>query len=262
MCRLLGYLGKSIELDKILYEPEHSLIVQSYQPKEMEEALLNADGFGVGWYDDRKIADPYRYRNIQPIWSDLNLPNLSRYVRSQCVLSYVRSATPGLAVDLSNCQPFTRDRILFIHNGYIKNFRKTLYRSIRNCLADSTYELIQGTTDSEHIFALIIDRLQHHESHNLQLALRDALSKLTYFANSEIYFAANVMVSDGKQLVASRYASRSPAPTLYWLKDDPNYPESVIVASEPLFNGNWKSCPENSIISVGEDLEIRIDSIA
>jgi len=262
MCRLLGYLGKSIELNKILYEPEHSLIVQSYQPKEMEEALLNADGFGVGWYDDRKIADPYRYRNIQPIWSDLNLPSISKYVRSECILSYVRSATPGLAVDLSNCQPFSDDRLLFIHNGYIKNFRKTLYRSIRNCLNDYTYELIKGTTDSEHIFALIIDRIQAKEAIDLKVALQEALSKLTYFANKQIYFSANVMISDGKQIVASRYASKSPAPTLYWLKDDPQYPESVILASEPLFKGNWKSCPENSIISVGEDLEIRIDSIA
>ena len=262
MCRLLGYLGKTIELNKLLYKPEHSLIVQSYQPKEMEEAILNADGFGVGWYNDRKIADPYRYRNIQPIWSDRNLPSISRYVESKCVLSYVRSATPGLAVDLSNCQPFTSDRILFIHNGFIKNFRKTLYRSIRNCLNDYTYELIQGTTDSEHIFALIIDRLQQNGETSLKTALTNALSKLTYLANSRIYFSANVILSDGKQIVASRYSSRSPSPSLYWLRDDPNYPEGVIIASEPLFDGNWKSCPDNSIISVGEDLEIRIDSIS
>ena len=48
MCRLLGYLGEPILLDAILYKPEHSLIVQSYDPREMTSGLLNADGFGIG----------------------------------------------------------------------------------------------------------------------------------------------------------------------------------------------------------------------
>lgn len=48
MCRLLGYLGEPILLESILTQPKHSLIVQSYQPQEMQESLLNADGFGLG----------------------------------------------------------------------------------------------------------------------------------------------------------------------------------------------------------------------
>lgn len=47
MCRLLGYLGSSIQLDRILIKPEHSLVVQSYKPQEMTAGLLNADGFGL-----------------------------------------------------------------------------------------------------------------------------------------------------------------------------------------------------------------------
>ena len=30
--------------------PEHSLIVQSYKPREMISGTVNADGFGIGWY--------------------------------------------------------------------------------------------------------------------------------------------------------------------------------------------------------------------
>jgi glutamine amidotransferase len=40
------------------------------------------------------------------------------------------------------------------------------------------------------------------------------------------------------------------------LRDDPAFPEAVIIASEPMFEGNWNSFPEQSIVSVGEDLEI------
>ncbi len=124
MCRLLGYLGSKIQLNQLLYEPKHSLVVQSYQPQEMTSGLLNADGFGIGWYHPAKETTPYTYKNILPIWSDINLSQISRYIESNCILGYVRSATPPSSVDLSNCQPFTQDQLLFIHNGFIGNFRR------------------------------------------------------------------------------------------------------------------------------------------
>ena len=262
MCRLLGYFGRQVELDKLLYKPEHSLIFQSYQPREMTAGLINADGFGVGWYHPHKEKHPYTYKNTLPIWSDLNLEQLSRYVESDCVLAYVRSATPGLAVDLSNCQPFTRENLLFIHNGYINHFRQTLYRPIRNSLSDHTYQLIKGTTDSEHIFALILQELDTFPEIKLEIALENALRKLTSLADQyQTDFSANVVISNGRELVASRYSSRQAAPTLYWLRDDPLYADGVIIASEPLFEGNWNSCPEQSIVTVGGNLEVYIQPV-
>ena len=263
MCRLLGYLGSTIQLDRILYKPEHSLIVQSYQPREMETALLNADGFGVGWYHSQKQDLPYTYRNILPIWNDLNLPQLARYIESSCILSYVRSATPGLAVDLNNCQPFTHENFVFIHNGYVEDFRNTLYRSIRSNLNESTYKGINGTTDSEHIFALIINQLQNNSQLTLQQALAKALVQLTELTKTaKSCFSANIIISDGQKLVASRYAYEQNPPTLYWLRDAADYPDGVIVASEPLFEGNWKSCPTDSIITVEKNLEVNIEPIS
>lgn len=262
MCRLLGYLGKPLQLDQILYQPEHSLIVQSYQPREMTAGVLNADGFGVGWYHPQQETNPYTYKNILPIWSDINLTQLSRYVESGCILASVRSATPPLAVDLSNCQPFTTEKLLFVHNGFIHNFRQTLYRAMRNELDNYTYELIQGSTDSEHIFALLINELRKDANLSLELGLKNSLNQLAQLAKAyTVYFSANIILSDGKKLVASRYANRTPIPTLYWLRDDPVFPDAVILASEPLFEGNWNSCPERSIISVGEDLEVNIEPV-
>lgn len=262
MCRLLGYLGSPIQLDRILYKPEHSLIVQSYQPKEMTAGILNADGFGIGWYHPEKNTEPYTYKNILPIWSDINLSQVSRYVETGGCLAYVRSATPNLAVDLSNCQPFSYGNTLFIHNGFIHNFRQTLYRPIRNQLDDYTYQLIKGTTDSEHIFALLVSQLKTFPHIPLENALINTLTMLTQLAKGyTVYFSANIIVSDGKQMIAARYANRSPVPTLYWIKNHPLYPEAVIIASEPLFEGDWHSCPEQSIISVGESLDVHIQSI-
>lgn len=259
MCRLLGYLGSPILLESIISKPEHSLIVQSYQPREMQEALLNADGFGVGWYHPQKQTKPFTYKNIQPIWNDINLNSLGRYIESGCILSYVRSATPGQAIDLSNCQPFNYKNLLFIHNGYIDKFRFTLYKPIRDRLQEIPYLLINGNTDSEHIFALLINEMIGSINCDFQQALHNTLTILTELASIDnVKFLANTMITDGHKLVASRFAKNVTPPTLYYLKNDSKFPESVLIASEPLFTGEWQKVPEQSIITVGENLDIEI----
>lgn len=262
MCRLLAYLGPTIQLDRLLCQPEHSLIVQSYKPREMQEATLNADGFGIGWYHPQRETEPFTYKSTQPIWGEVNLTQLARYIESNRILGYVRSATPGQAVDLSNCQPFSYENLLFAHNGYIDNFRKSLYRPIRSRLEDAAYETIKGSTDSEHIFGLFIDELRKDSSRGLKTTLEATLKILTELATpDEVKILGNTIVTDGHQLIASRFASYAPPPSLYWLKDDPNFPSSVIIASEPLFEGDWNSCPEQSIITVAENLDVDINEL-
>jgi len=262
MCRLLGYLGSSIQLDRILIKPEHSLITQSYKPQEMTSGFLNADGFGIGWYDSAQDPLPYSYRNTLPIWNDANVPQLARYIKSDCYLAYIRSATSTSSIALNNCQPFSYQNILFIHNGFIDDFRETLYRPIRNQLSDVAYKNLEGTTDSEHIFAMIVDRLEADSNISLHQALKDTLIELAKMAQeNDLELSANIVLSDGKQLTACRYANRKETPSLYYLKDNSEYSNAVIIASEPLFEGDWISCPEASLIDVGEDLAIGIDPI-
>ena len=261
MCRLLSYLGSPVQLDRLLYQPEHSLIVQSYQPREMTAGLLNADGFGVGWYHPTRQTEPFTYKNTLPIWSDVNLPPLSRYVESDCIVASIRSATPGQAVDLSNCPPFQQKSILAVHNGFIENFRQTLYRPIRDRLTDQAYQSIQGSTDSEHLFALLLTQLETFPELTLAEALQKTLTLLSHLGQFyQAGFAANLIFSDGKQLVVSRFANRT-VPTLYWLRNAPDFPDAVLVASEPLFAGEWTACPENTMLTIGEDLDIQIYSL-
>ena len=262
MCRLLGYLGLPIQLNHLLYKPEHSLIVQSYQPREMTSGVVNADGYGIGWYHHQKDTQPFTYKNILPIWSDINLPTLSRYIESGCILANVRSATAGQATDLSNCQPFSYDRLLFVHNGFIENFRRSLYRPIRDRLGDTAYQAIDGTTDSEHIFALFIDTWQASPNISLEKALQQTLITLYELATQhQVKASATIIISEERRMFASRFSTYSPSPTLYWLRDDPKFPASAILASEPLFVGNWIACPENSIFTIGADFEYHISPI-
>jgi ergothioneine biosynthesis protein EgtC len=266
----MGYLGQTTLLHNILEKPEHSLVVQSYQPKEMTGGILNADGFGIGWYDLERQSTPFTYKNVLPIWSDINLTHLSHYIESSCMLANVRSATPGQPVDLSNCQPFSHGQLLGIHNGYIENFRASLYRPMRQELADRYYQAIGGTTDSEHIFALLWHNMQRSPSFSLAEALQNTLMQILRWSRDYgVRVSLNLVLSDGKQLVACRCASYAPAPSLYWLQSDSwqdaahrKFPNSVVVASEALFADKaWISFPENSILSVSPDLSTEIQQL-
>ncbi|WP_138498645.1 ergothioneine biosynthesis protein EgtC [Nostoc sp. PA-18-2419] len=249
MCRLIGYLGNSIQLDDLLYKPEHSLCHQSYNSLELKSGFVCADGFGVGWYDE--AGKPFIYRNTVPFWNDPNLKELSQYVQSDCTVGYTRLAGIGEPLDISNCQPFRDGKLLFVHNGDISNFQQTLYRPIRDRLGDYTYHSIKGLTDSEHIFALFVEMRQSAFDSTLLSALLSTLETLTDLAQKyDTSFSANIIVSDGQALAAVRYAYGTEAPSLYWACDHVTHPTGVIVASEPLSNQNWTAFPEQSTLFV------------
>ncbi len=263
MCRLLAYKGIPQSLDRLIAKPEHSLIVQGYQPREMTAGVINADGFGIGWYHADRDTDPFIYKHTLPIWNDVNLPSLSRYVETGCTLAYVRSATEKQSVSLSNCQPFRDGKLLFIHNGFIDNFRSGLYKQIRDRLHLHIYQSIDGTTDSEHIFALFASELHTHPELPLEIVLQRTLQILSELAEvAQTTISANIVISDGDRLIASRFAHGTTVPSLYWIRDSPDYPQGVLIASEPMFSGDWQICPTQSIITVESNLEIYTRSIA
>ncbi|MCC5603521.1 class II glutamine amidotransferase [Nostoc favosum] len=161
----------------------------------------------------------------------------------------VARARRGESLDISNCQPFRSGKLLFVHNGEISNFQQTLYRPIRDSLSDSTYRLIKGMTDSEHIFALLVKMWQSSPDSTLFSALHATVQKLTELASKyDTSFSANIIVTDGRAIAAIRYAYPTQAPTLYWSCNALKHPDQVIVASELLSNQNWTAFPEQSML--------------
>lgn len=284
MCRFLAYLGKEpITLGRIIHDPPHSLVKQSRKAL-FGKHRINADGFGVGWYNAAVDPTPAIFKSTQPAWNDQNLRHLAAKVQSNCFIGHIRASTVG-NVDQLNCHPFSFDNLLFAHNGTIKNF-EAIKRALLRSLNDRSYFSIHGETDSEHFFALF-----HHILHtafktqtltdmsNALLHTIDEIKKLQKGTGKKDYSLLNTVISDGKNLIATRYESveEEEQNTLFYslgdyvlpeagkalMHDTNQTPGAILIASEPI-NVNekeWIEVPENKILIVDEEFNVSIKNI-
>lgn len=251
MCRFLVYYNPEKEpilLKKIIFDFEHSIIKQSYSESYTPglnynklNADLNADGFGIGWFNnlDKKF---YKYKNIQPIWNDENLNSLANNIKSNIVLTHIRANLFGLfaPVSLSNTHPFIIDDFIWMHNGCIINFLDKK-EEIINLINTNLIKKIKGSTDSEYCFALFLSF--YYKLNNPILAFKKIFSlfkklNLSSYLNfvvvsNEFFIVTRVGINNDKDLLSLYYNNK--------LK---------IISSEPLEKDNidWKIVPENNII--------------
>lgn len=284
MCRFLIYSGRRVLLSDLITRSERSLIRQSFMARERREPL-NGDGFGVGWYAQDVDPTPCVFTGVTPAWSNRNLRRLSEKIRSTCVFAHVRAASPGTGVTEFDCHPFQHNRYLWMHNGRIPGFAR-LRRRIRDRLDDEHYNLIQGSTDSEHAFAVFLNDMRDRGGEpDLDAMLRSVLNTIKRLesisreaGNSEPCFF-NFALTDGQSVVATRYVSESGAApeSLYVAKGgrfvsrDGRYDMTrtrgrtgaVIIASEPLTDDrdDWEAVPPNHWVTVSPDLEVNLAPI-
>lgn len=239
MCRIAAYIGPPIALEQLLLRPQHSLYRQSWEPQELRYAKLNADGFGMAWLGaDRR---PCAYSSDLAIWNDHNLPVLARELRSTVWLANVRSATAGNPLHAINAQPFVDDSLLFTHNGYLGGFHPAQRRHILHKLSDAAFADLRGTTDSEHLFALI--RSQAHDDPMDRLLA--AYAVLDRGAESLL----NVVLGDGHGLIAARHAIGGECPSLYVADTHPDFPGGWVVASERFDTDDaWQPVPPHAAL--------------
>ena len=258
MCRLAAYLGRELSLQTFLLDPTHSLIKQSWAPREMTEAVLNADGFGFGWYPGHQKATTYL--NTHPIWSDINLTGLAASLNSHLWMACVRSATPGQMTGLNNTQPFIHGNLLFMHNGYLRDFRESCLMRFNEYLDPVIRAGINGNTDSEYIFA-IFRQLYNETGKDSASAIRKTVSVINDLAG-DIPALLNIIISDGTTIHALRHAINGKCPSLYWINNSTAFNGGSLVASEPLNEeGNWQVFPEQQILTLSEKNRLQWTSV-
>ena len=191
---------------------------------------------------------PGLYRDILPAWSDPNLRSLCRQIRSGLFLAHVRASTGG-ATSRANCHPFTAGRWSFMHNGQIGEFEK-LRRCLEGSLSDAAYEGIDGTTDSELFFALMLEEgLDSDPQGAAERATRRVIDAAKR-AGATPSLRLTAAYSDGTALHAIRYATDAYAPTLYMA--DFRQSGGRCIVSEPLDREgpNWQAIPPSSFVTI------------
>ena len=282
MCRLLAYMGTPVINDKLLYQPKNSLIHQSINAKELEEPL-NGDGFGIGWYAREVDKEPVTFVSVHPAWSNRNLKNLAPRIRTDCLIAHVRAASVG-EVSESNCHPFQYKDILMVHNGGVENF-PAIKRKIREPLTDELYNWIKGQTDSEHIFAYLLNELLKNHStispdavvHSFENTFT-SLKKMMAENNITEPAYLNMVFTNGDFIVGTRYVTdpREEPLTLYhsegsrYVVEDgvtrlmapEDNDQAVLVVSEKLSDDkDWTLIPPNHFVIVESTLNVRIRPI-
>lgn len=257
MCRLVIYKGTKISVNKLIIDPPHSLIRQSYDAREMLSGSMNADGFGIGWYQPDLDPTPAIYTNPRPIWNDVNIPRMVNKIASGIVFGHVRGASEGMPVNSANTHPFCYKNFMFMHNGSIDEFRSKIYPEINALIRPEMWDHIKGNTDSEHVFGLWLSFLGATEDRAFSLAeqteaLRKTISSLESMADrKKIDMVLNIGITDGVHVIATRYHFGKRKATLYYIENAAEYPNSVIIASEK-FNDDaaWRPVPERSMITI------------
>ncbi|KAF6231529.1 hypothetical protein HO173_010281 [Letharia columbiana] len=162
MCRFLVYKGKDeILLSKLILEPQHSILTQSYDSRlRMDHRRPhNGDGFGIGYYTPPTLGpDPCIFTSTTPAWNCINLSRLASKTTSSLIFAHVRATTEGSLSD-SNCHPFSHGSLMFMHNGNIACWRH-VKREIALSVGQKWFVGVQGNTDSEWAFALFLDCLE------------------------------------------------------------------------------------------------------
>jgi glutamine amidotransferase len=178
--------------------------------------LLNADGWGIGFFDD---ATPRRWRSAAPLWGDVSFDSIAPALRSHCVVAAVRSATVGMPIEASATAPFTDGQWLLSHNGIVD--RDVLPTGLP----------AESVCDSAILAALIFDRGL------------DALGETIAEVGSDDPNARlNILAANGSRLLATTWGD-----TLSILRRD----DGVVLASEPYDDHpGWEDVPDRHLVEV------------
>ncbi|HEX2134034.1 MAG TPA: ergothioneine biosynthesis protein EgtC [Actinophytocola sp.] len=238
MCRHIAYLGEPVRLAELLLNPEHSLLRQSWAPRDMRGGgTVNADGFGIGWYTGTS-AEPALLRRAVPLWTDTALPRLASEVASGGVLAAVRSATVGMPVVETAAAPFARGPWLFSHNGVVRGWPSSMV-PLASTLPVESLLTLDAPTDAALLWALLRHRLDAGDKP------ADAVASLVAAVETAAPGSRlNLLLTDGQVIVGTAWTHA------LWVRRSPS---GVAVASEPYdHDPSWREIPDRHLIVATE----------
>ena len=275
MCSLALYLGPPVALASVLTRATSPMVDQTVRSRRWS-GPDDLDGFGVAWYTRGASRVPAVFQSVTPAGKNFNVAGLARVTESGCILANVHTASPGSADTEGSCDPMASATLTFMHNGSIAGFPR-IKRALLASLSDDAFGQIQGSSDSEHVFAILMDEYRAAPDEpaveRLAAAVTRTIQKvveLTVRAGIEEPSCLNLTVSDGYRAVVSRFASggRTLAPSLYLyfgrrifckvrkcaMVSPGDAGGAILISSEPLDDDACcLAVPNDSIVVLGGD---------
>lgn len=249
MCRIFYALNQSQMKHKIIQFLQQSDHKRKYTPGINSEAdyMQHTDGYGLASFKQghwKVYKSPEIYHAT---------PNTKFYVeesaRSSLVIGHIRRKVDSARASLENTHPFQYGNHVFLHNGSVFEFSKK--RQLFAKAIHKKYQ-VQGETDTEHIFYLLLTYLERNP-HNVEEAFARVFSRL-----SKIYSKWNATMvyanATHSYIVRTKFINQKvhvgetiDAPSLYWNGcPDRN---KILVTSEPIMK-TYSIIPENSFIVI------------
>jgi gamma-glutamyl hercynylcysteine S-oxide hydrolase len=214
------------------FDAPNALVTQCTAAREMAWGRDNLDGWGFAWLDDGR---PRGYRTGRSLTDDDAGRQMLRAVTSDRFIVHVRQKTPGSETSERNSAPFSDRGRFFTHNGYVAGFREGAREQLLAKVSPERAAGIQGDTDSEVLFALVLDRLDQGAS------APDAV-RVVAEVGEVCGGRYNVLLWSDSEIVATRWDN-----SLY-----ARQASGGVVSSEPLDGGRWDEVPERAMVILSD----------
>jgi glutamine amidotransferase len=234
MCRLFGQHARpDLDRSEALCSAHNALRFQSHK---------HPHGWGIAWYRGGEVVVR---RGLLPAHADDAFVEAARQARSQVVLAHVRDASVGPVIE-PNTHPFVHGRWVFAHNGTVARFRRSArVRAALEAEIDPAFRrCLQGDTDSERCFYLVLTRLAARTLLEVEEALVEVTRTVQRLADSPRAkpSSLNFLVSDGRLLAATRlgrdlHVAAAAGPE-----------GAFVIASEPIGPAAWTAVPDGSFV--------------
>ena len=213
MCRLLGYLGDDLQVSTLLIDSDSSLTRQATDSSVQNFMNVAGTGFKAWENGSMNENEPYTYKSTELPMYDRTLMGLSKKVKANCMIGHIRATVYGelSLVNTTNVHPFQFPGVktALAHNGGLADFPKMKFALASKCKPEIANK-VEGTTDSEWIYALFLSMLRDpyadHTSEELAEAASRTIQQIKIIRNQfniDTHSVINLIISNGKCMIAT-----------------------------------------------------------
>ena len=261
MGRLLGCMANRADRLAEILEAERSAVAP---PPD-----FRPDAWGLGFYQGGEVLHKKR---PQLDSNGVDWEDIASGVSADAVVIHFREATVG-DFRAENTHPFRMRQWLFAHNGTVEGF-SAIRERLLEAMPDFLRRNIRGSTDSEHVFHVVLSflhdagQLDHLDAEPkiMLAALRSTVALLDRHA-AEVGApepGLNVLLTNGRSMIALRrnaplyYVERSGLPSDAAASQGGSIRYVLLASDGAVTPSGYAAVPPRSALVIDRQLSVRV----